>query len=84
MSKHNGLTRKDIAQYAKVDYAYLTEYLGSLDTSKRSRNDQKKFPSLLSLNLVKVEKHEMRNRLTYLYYISKEGQEFVKDTSKND
>jgi hypothetical protein len=47
------LSRGQIATKAKVDRAWLTEYIGAVDTGTRRANDMK-FPSLLTLGNVKT------------------------------
>lgn len=48
------LTRKEIAEAAPVDLAWLTEYLGSHDAAVRAKNDKTKFPSLLTRGYVRI------------------------------
>src|SRR5690242_1633048 len=52
------LSRKEIAEKAPVDLAACVEYIGSADPAIRKANDVKHFPSLVSLGLVKEERHE--------------------------
>lgn len=48
------LSRADIAKKAKVDAAWLTEYVGSSDRKVRLKND-KRFKSLITRGFVKAE-----------------------------
>jgi|TARA_R110000824_G_scaffold89320_7_gene219076 hypothetical protein len=47
------MSRTAISEAAPVDVATLVEYIGSHDDARRLKND-KKFPSLLTLGLVKA------------------------------
>lgn len=47
------LSRSEIAKRAKVDAAWLTEYVGSSDKKVRAKND-KRFKSLITLGHVKA------------------------------
>jgi hypothetical protein len=49
------MTRKQIAEAAETDLAGLTEWIGSSDDAKRKANDQKWYPSLITLGLVKAK-----------------------------
>jgi len=52
LAKVGPMTRKALAEKAKVDPAGCTEYLGSDDAATRKANDKKHFPSLVSLGFV--------------------------------
>lgn len=47
-------TRKEISEKAPVDAACCVEYIGSSDVETRKKNDERKFPSLLTLGHVKL------------------------------
>ena len=78
LANHRLVTRKQIAQHASVDYAYLTEYLGRTKPDSRGTTESRSgFPSLLTLGFVEMEQHEVNNRMTVLYSISKEGRKHL-------
>ncbi|MGL6095365.1 MAG: hypothetical protein ACRC7O_06150 [Fimbriiglobus sp.] len=47
------LSRKEIAEKAATDLAMLTEYIGSNDSVIRAKNDVNRWPSLLTIKLIK-------------------------------
>jgi hypothetical protein len=47
------LSRKEMAIKAKVDVSSCVEHLGSMDDEKRKKNDEKHWPSLITLKHVK-------------------------------
>lgn len=70
--------RTEIAKEAPCDPASCVEYLGSHDEAKRLKNDEKHFPSLLTLGLVRAEiKSEDGTREKVRYKISAEGKKAV-------
>ena len=53
------LTRKEIAEKAKCDYAWLSSWIGKLDAETRAESEKVTgFPSLLTLGYVSTEKGE--------------------------
>jgi hypothetical protein len=82
LSKHPMKTRKQISQYASVDYAYLTEYLGAINPEHRAATEQRTgISSLLSLELVMMEKMEIpvdnASRVSILYSITDRGKSLL-------
>lgn len=73
-----GQDRKTIAAKAPVDYATLTEYVGSANPEKRAENDTKHFPSLITLKYVKVEKEDVDGKDVLLFSITALGRKKVK------
>lgn len=67
------LSRPQISEKAPVDQAACVEYLGSHDDATRKANDKKHFPSLVTLGLVKHEKHDVDGRDTVVYSITAAG-----------
>jgi hypothetical protein len=66
--------RNQIAKEAPCDVALCVSYLGSHDAGKRAKNDEKYFPSLLTLGYVKAEiKSEDGTREKVRYKISATG-----------
>jgi outer membrane biosynthesis protein TonB len=58
------LTRSEISEKAPADLAWMNSWIGSNDDSIRAEND-KKFPSLLSLKMVKFAAAEDESKTAY-------------------
>lgn len=67
------MDRKTIAQKAPVDVATCVEYIGSHDDAKRKKNDEKHFPSLISLGYLTAEQHDVNGRDRIVYSVTAEG-----------
>jgi hypothetical protein len=74
--KGEGRTRKEISEGAPCDLAWTVEWLGSHDPEKRVKNDTKSngFPSLVSLNYVRVEIEPLETKSIVRYFITEEGE----------
>lgn len=73
LAKKDLLTRTVISEKAPVDVANCVELIGSHDEDKRAANDEKHYPSLITLGLVKPEQHDVNGRDTILYRITAKG-----------
>lgn len=80
LAKKDLLNRKQIAEKAPVDVFNCVELIGSHDEQKRLANDEKHYPSLVSLGLVKPEIHDVEGRDKILYRITAKGKA---EASKN-
>jgi hypothetical protein len=67
------LSRAAVADKAPVDRACCVEYIGSPDADVRKRNDKKKFPSLVTLGLVKQEQHDIDGKDTIVHSLTSKG-----------
>lgn len=67
------LTRGQISDKAPVDNACCTEYIGSDDAEVRAANDKRRFPSLLTLGLLKTVPHQDGDKATTAYDLSAKG-----------
>lgn len=70
------LTRKQLSKLAPVDLAACTEYVGSANETVRLANDEKFFPSLLSLGYVvqvEVPSEDGSDKKTTAYEITETG-----------
>src|SRR5262245_41245836 len=73
------LTRKEIAELAPTDQDGLTTHLGSSDPEVRAKNDQRRWPSLLSLGLVRAEEGEQGT----VYSLTPKGKAALKKLAKD-
>ena len=78
------LSRKQWASLAKVDNASCTEYIGSMNQSIRDRNDEKHFPSLMGLNLVKSLLVETETGSEVHYCLTELGESIRNDLNRED
>lgn len=67
------LTRAAIAEKASVDAAGCVEWIGSADEATRKTNDAKHFPSLVTLGLLRQERHDADGRDVVLYTVTAKG-----------
>ncbi len=74
------LTRAQIATKAPVDVATCVEYIGSPNLDIRKANDQRKFPSLVSLGFVKQELHDIDGKDKVVHSLTAAGR---KEAAKN-
>lgn len=74
------LTRKQIADKAKVDIAGCVEWIGSDDADRRAANDAKHFPSLITLGLVKIGTDTEEGATTY--FITANGRKAAEKVAK--
>ena len=73
------MLRNDWADAATVDRASCTEYVGSVYDEIREVNDEKYFPSLLTLGLVTASLYEMEEGADKVFYsLTKKGQTVAK------
>lgn len=77
LAKRDNLTRAQIAEKAPVDVATCVEYIGSHDDAIRLANDEKHFPSLLTLGLVKAKQVDVEGRNVIQYSITAKGRTAV-------
>lgn len=82
LSLGKALTRKQISESGQVDSAGLTEWLGSLDETKRLANDVKHWPSLISLGLVRAELLDVEGKDTVVYTITAKGKKALAAAEK--
>jgi hypothetical protein len=66
-------TRQQIVKDAGVERAWCTEYLGSSNADIRARNDALRFPSLLSLDLIRSEILDASGKDVFVYEITSKG-----------
>ena len=78
----DGLSRKEIAEKAKVDSAWLTSWVGSLDDSVRAKNDKKVFPSLVSLGFIKPSIYDIDGKDVAVYSITAGGKKALTAATK--
>lgn len=80
------LSRAMIASRGEIDQATLVEYIGSSNPEIRSKNDEKHFPSLLTLGYVKEEVHDVGGKDHHVYLITAKGkaalEAFIKSKTK--
>jgi hypothetical protein len=67
------LTRAQIAVKAPVDPAGCVEWIGSHDPDKRAANDVKHFPSLVTLDFIKQEQHDVDGKDVIVYLLTAKG-----------
>lgn len=76
------LSRKEIAEKAEVDAAWLTSWIGSTNPEVRTANDAKEFPSLITLGFVKQEKTDVDGKDVICYAISAKGKAALEKAEK--
>lgn len=78
------LSRKQIAEKAKTDLAFLTSHIGSHDEETRKANDKKNWPSLLGLGFVRSSTEEIDGRQTIAYEITATGRKALAKAEKGE
>lgn len=76
------MSRKEVVEATGADNAWMTEWLGSNDPSKRAANDAKHFPSLVTLAYVSFDTQDRDGRDTTVYKITPEGRAALKTAQK--
>lgn len=76
------MARKEIAEKAPVDLPFCTEYLGSNDPEVRAKNDEKMFPSLITLGAIKFSNNEESGAT--MYEITAKGRQILETTIKEE
>lgn len=77
LSKKDNQTRPQLVKSASVDSASVTGFIGPIDPEKRRYNDEKYFPTLITLGLVKAEQHDVDGKDTIYYKITAKGKSLV-------
>jgi hypothetical protein len=70
-------TRQQIVKDASVERAWCTEYLGSSNGDIRTKNDALRFPSLLTLDLIRSETIDVSGKDVLVYEITSKGRRVV-------
>jgi hypothetical protein len=70
-------TRQQIVKDASVERAWCTEYLGSSNSDVRTKNDALRFPSLLTLDLIRSETIDANGKDLVVFEITPKGRRAV-------
>jgi hypothetical protein len=70
-------TRQQIVKDAEVERAWCTEYLGSSNADIRAKNDALRFPSLLTLDLIRSETIDANGKDLVVFEITSKGRRAV-------